>query len=457
MILLDESVADSVIATHAGRRCVEVIFSHRMLPGVFFVLGAHFPHKSSGEQFFQDALLEVEGATDRASSADVIIFAGDWNCQQGDQRFLELTALLHSKGFSLAYPESDTWVGALSTRRYDYFFVKVKDRGSLQYLDTGDVICVAVNDTARQKLASDHALVSLDLLLAPKGPRLQKQRDRRPTGWRKACVKTENFEEAVALLLTPTLKQDMVTQWEALQHLSHRCCVARGSLKYNDSPFIKELCRQGRCLVEPQARVRLSRVILAQRAHERRMWWAELESMAGNGDGKAIAFIRKRAQAKPCANGFVASAGGRTKAASQLEDHLKGVLASASTGELAKCAQLLSALQEKAEGVPTQPFSKQEVNMHIQRFLHACKTSGCSGVPAELVLAVANTDDGMAFLLRHLSLMLQDPSHLPSDYFECFVCLLPKKLQVVAANQFRPIALMETMLNCLGVWSLGGG
>ena len=213
MILLDESVVDSIIATHGGRSCVEVLFSHRVLPGVFFILGAHFPHKSSGEHLFQDALLELEGTTDRASSADVILFAGDWNCQQGDQRFLELCSLLHSKGFTLAYPESDTWVGALSTRRYDYFFVRIRDRGRLQYLDAGDVLRVTVNDAARQELDSDHALVSLDLLLAPKGPRLKRQRDRRPAGCRKAYVKAEGFEEAVALMLTPSLEQDVPAQW----------------------------------------------------------------------------------------------------------------------------------------------------------------------------------------------------------------------------------------------------
>ena len=183
----------------------------------------------------------------------------------------------------------------------------------------------------------------------------------------------------------------------ALQHLSRRCCVATGSLKYKDSSYIKELCRQRRCLTEPQERVRLSRVILAQRAHERRKWWAELEGMAGAGDSRALAFIRKRAQTRPYVSGFVASAGGRTEAATQLKEHFKNVLASASKEEVAKCAVLLARLHEQAEGTSLQPFTKQEVAMHIQKFVHSGKTSGCSGVPAELIVAVASTDDGMVF------------------------------------------------------------
>ena len=172
--------------------------------------------------------------------------------------------------------------------------------------------------------------------------------------------------------------------------------------------------------------------------------------MAGAGDSRALAFIRKRAQTRPYVSGFVASAGGRTEAATQLKEHFKNVLASASKEEVAKCAVLLARLHEQAEGTSLQPFTKQEVAMHIQKFVHSGKTSGCSGVPAELIVAVASTDDGMGFLLRHLTLMLQDPSHLPSDYYECFVCLLPKKLQITAASQFRPIALMKTMLKLFG-------
>ena len=110
VILLDESVVDSVLHTQAGGRCVEVAFRRSVLGGTVFLVGVRLPHKSTPEATFRHALVEVEGACLRAHSADMAIFAGDWNCEQRDARFSELTSVLHAQGFTLIYPEEDTWV-----------------------------------------------------------------------------------------------------------------------------------------------------------------------------------------------------------------------------------------------------------------------------------------------------------------------------------------------------------
>ena len=59
VILLDNHVVDHVKSGYVGGRCIDVTFHHAILQCDVFVLGCHFPHKNTGDEKFQEALLEL--------------------------------------------------------------------------------------------------------------------------------------------------------------------------------------------------------------------------------------------------------------------------------------------------------------------------------------------------------------------------------------------------------------
>ncbi|CAE7860130.1 Usp17lb, partial [Symbiodinium sp. KB8] len=450
VIVLDEDIVDHVTSTKSGRRCIEVSFVHQALQCACFVLGCHLPHKSSGDDLFHEALLELEGACHRAISSDFAVFAGDWNCQSGDERFLQLTALLHSKHFTVLYPESDTWFGFNTSRRYDFFFVKIGQ--AIQHLEDHDSLDVSVNTQAMQELGCDHALVGVQLLLAHRSPKRPRKQAPRRSACRKAQVLTDALPHAIHTLILPHLHGTLKQQWNALQRLSGMCCVSRPSLKFRDSDHLKALCALKRGTRDSSERSRLGRVILAIRAHEKLEWWKHLESLAGQGHSEAIGYLKRRAQLKANDTNLVLAQGSKLKAAESIQAHFRRVLASASQGEMDRCSQLLGDLHAKASQCELLPISPAEVRAHVCKYSHDRKTSGMSGIPNELLAALSRDEDGISFLCNHLTMMLSCPQAAPEDYVRAFVCLIPKKPDIKLPSDLRPIALLESTLKlCSGL------
>ena len=97
-------------------------------------------------------------------------------------------------------------------------------------------------------------------------------------------------------------------------------------------------------------------------------------------------------------------------------------------------------------------FSSEELQLHIAKYSHERKTSGMSGIPTELLLALARDERGVQFLCEHLCRLLQYPDDAPEDYLKAFVCLLPKKTNIQLPKDYRPISLLESSLKmCTGL------
>ena len=92
------------------------------------------------------------------------------------------------------------------------------------------------------------------------------------------------------------------------------------------------------------------------------------------------------------------------------------------------------------------PFAADAVTQYMHKYTRFNKTSGMSGVPNELLLALVQCRGGLQFLLEHLTGMLQDTAAMLADLSNAFVCLIPKKLQIACPHHLRPIALMEATL-----------
>ena len=449
VILLDEHVVDHITSARSGGRCVEVSFRHKALGCACFVLGCHLPHKNSSEEVFQGALHELEAACGRASPCPVAVLAGDWNCQMGDERFLQVATLLAHKNFHLVYPDSDTWFRGGASRRYDFFFVKFQ--GDVQFLEPFDMLQVSVNVEAMKELNCDHALVSLQCLVGQRSLRSKQGVIKQRSGCRRAMVDQDALSTSLDVVL-PQLSASATEQWMSIKQLSDRVCVPRRSLKFKDSDVLKAFCKMRREATSEQERIAIGRVILARRAAEKKVWWCNLERVAGKGDSEAIRYIRRRAQVRANDINLVLSHGSTLEAADAIRDHFKQVLASASQEEIHTCNELQAKLLVRAHQDVILPFSSEELQLHIAKYSHERKTSRMSGIPTELLLALARDERGVQFLCEHLCRLLQYPDDAPEDYLKAFVCLLPKKTNIQLPKDYRPISLLESSLKmCTGL------
>ena len=451
VILLDELVVDHLVPAKSGRRCVEVTFVHKILRCKWFVLGCHLPHSNDAEEVFQQALWELECACHRASDCPVAIVGGDFNCQCGDDRFLQLVALMSSKNFCIIYREVDTWYNFGTSRRYDFFFLRVQ--GAIKHLEPAAELAALVVQDAMKELPSDHSLVGVHLLLASRalGTRTSVSTSSR-SGCRRARVDEDKLKLSLQQHLAAKISSSIYEQWSALQRCSWFSCIPRHSLKYVDSRELKELCALKRAAADPDERTRLARLILAKRASDKLLWWRGLEDMAGSGDSAAIQYLQGRARAKASHTNLVRASGGKFQAAKDIESHFVEVFAGASQQEVELCRSLAQRLREKVLAADTNAFQPREIREHIARYCHDRKTFGLSGVPNELLRAISHDDEGVHFLCDHLTQLLRDPLDVPEDIYQAFLCLIPKRLTVSLPKDFRPISLLESTLKlCSGM------
>ena len=447
VILVDEQSLDFVVSGRSGRRCISVTFQHAFLGCPCFVMGCHLPHKNNSDVEFAEALEEIAAECRKSSPVPVALIAGDFNCQEGDERFLQLTALMSLHKFALVYPCTDTWFGVHTSRRYDFFFVRVDcDRG-LQIFEPLEDMSTTVNAGARLQLGCDHALIEAHFLLGKSRP--GKARPPRPkfSGCVKACVNPDVLQSHLPALAH--VPDEPRAQWAELKKLARHCCFPRPRLKFVDSPALKDLCKQRLCAPTLEQRHALSSLILTTRAAEKQQWWKSIEDRAGQGDPQAIRFFRRRQSPRADPSPLLAASQGRDQAAQAVRDHFHAVMAAACPDELQKCSDLQLQLRERAEQVPLQPFTLEEVKQHVAKYSHSCKTSGPSGIPNELLTALAASVDGADFLCSHMNQLLLHKG-LPPEMLEAFVCLIPKKIKVLLPKDLRPISLLEATLKLCG-------
>ena len=367
VILLDEQSVDYVISGHAGKRCIYLTYRHSVLACSCFVMSAHLPHKNFSDEEFQNSLEEISEACRKGHAFPVSLIAGDWNCQEGDERFLQLTALMSAHNYSLIYPESATWFGLQSSRTYDFFFVRVtiKDFKLLHPLETADV---SVNTAAMRHVGADHALVETQFLLGSVKAHAALPSRPRFSGCKRSYVGEHALQEHLHTL--HDVPRDAQTQWDVLRNLSRRCCFPRPRLKYQDSPYLKDLCRQRLGAATPELRHSLSRLILSTRAEEKQQWWQSIEQRAGKGDAQAISFLRRRQSSRMDASPLTRSAGRKIQAAQRVQQHFSDVMSAASPAELQLVNDLQAELNLNAEHTPLRLVTIEELQLHVSKYSH---------------------------------------------------------------------------------------
>ena len=358
---------------------------------------------------------------------------------------MQLVTQLAQKSFHFIYPQTDTWYRFNTSRRYDFFFLRVD--GVSQLVEPCGALDVTVNVQAMRELHTDHALVGLSCLVGKRSPGMKRADKSFPvkSGCKRSQVQLDVLQQHVCQLQR-CIHGNLDQQWKALKKLNILVCYPRPSLKYRDGDFLKFLCQQRKEAGDLQTRGLLGRLILAKRTAEKQSWWKHLEHLAGSGDSEAIRYLRRRTRSKADTSGLVATHSGKEGAASAIRIHFSHVFSSASPEEISACDASHMLLLQRARTEDVCPFTQEEIRDHMSRYTRQNKTSGMSGIPNELFLALQHDDMGMSFLTQHLNLVLDEPDEAPEDYCVAFVCLVPKKCSVNIPKDYRPISLLETTL-----------
>ena len=442
VMLLDKDVCDCVHWACSGKRIVELCFRHVTLNCDILLVGVHFPHKNDPDEVFQEALWELEHVLGKSRRFHLVCVAGDWNTQAGDARHNELLALTTYYGYLHMVPERDTWYRFGASRCYDYFFFK--DTNVFHIIpESANVDC---NLDAMHEIKTDHALVtsSFQVFASVSKDPLNK----RKKGCFKRCFRWRidaQIDEVLPHIWDPHIRVDATSQWQTLRALSNAVSTRKVGLRYVDPPFVKDLCKQRREVTDSAQRAWIVRAIFACRTAAKREWWKQLENAAGNGDSEAICYLRRRQRKPASTTAFARDSGGRSKAAERIRAHTLEVFCKPVTDtgkDEIECMQLQ--LWDSSANQLRVPFGEDEIKQFVMDRVRRNKTSGMSGISAELLHAMVHSCCGLEFLAVHCNTILET-KQVPQAYLQAFVCLVPKEVVITVPKQYRPLCLLEAV------------
>ena len=436
VIVLDKLVVDRILQSYLGTRWIAVRFvdvqhTERVLVGV------HMPHRDNAEQYYEQSVLDLELFL-RSFQHLPCSLAGDWNADVDDSRFATLSSMCSSLSFKCFHPATPTWHGRLSHRMLDYFFF---NRHALEGEHMHAEPELQHHTVPAKEVGTDHDLVQLKFfMLCSKGVRQPRPRRRnRCNKWVIATNKLDKVDIDQEFFRQQSAKQ----QWEVIRNINDSCAVPMPSLKYKDPHDLKELCRQRHYTTDPADKTRLAKQILSRRREARSLWLQGLTRRASAGDGAAVAYLHNRSKPKPSHHKFVQASGGKQAAAQQVQERMEELL-SAKPAELDAVSGWEARLADPASSTaPCKPVDDSEILQSVRK-LKRGKTSGLSGVSAELMRALVQLPDGLAIVRHHMNVLLRD-GEPPTDYFKTYVALIEKCPQVARARDLRPINLMEVL------------
>ena len=138
-----------------------------------------------------------------------------------------------------------------------------------------------------------------------------------------------------------------------------------------------------------------------------------------------------------------ANAGNPGKAAEQIRHHFRAVFRKDWQPEQVDEFELLLFGEAYAKGDVAVPFTEPDL-VDATTSLRMNKTSGCSGLSNEFLLALAEHEQGRHVLLDFVSGLLLQGVQIDAMQ-ESFIVLIPKVRDVLKSSQFRPISLLESV------------
>ena len=438
MILLSRRTAECLIQAYKGEWVIGAEYLQSGTRQKRWVFTVHLPHSNSPDEIFDECIRDI-GVFARKVQSQHAIFIGDFNADPSSPRAILLDDALAVYGFRPVRSGCPTRFGNLSSTELDYAYVS--GPLSRRISTSPDALLLNVNSESRLEIASDHDRVTLQVKLSD---RLVRKRHRKTK--RGNCGRWSVGPKLGQCLddLRPEFPSlPLERQWEVLKEIQSKCCFRTPSLKYKDSPDLKQLCRDRSMCQDRSRKLELTRLIIARRRSEKLHWLQDLEAKASDGDPGAIRYLRSRSKPQGTMTGLIKEANGTTHAAAQLRDHFQELFSpQTSQADAAQVHDIVESLQYSSGLVQMTGFSEEEVSSAISR-LKMGKTSGISGISNELLQSMWSLPQGKAVLLAFFNKMLESPKH-PSDMHHSFVTLLPKVKNAMQASEVRPIHLIET-------------
>lgn len=431
-LLLDKTLFPAVLKHVTGTRSIGAKVSLRS-GGFVWILGVHFPHHFTHLDEYMDCIQEVKAFTHMTQGTPFLI-AGDWNsqpCQPNmDTRALEISCLAAEERLHIAMPCEPTW----KDKTYDFFLMSPALHSRLldQHSAPGQI------HGQRELLGCDHQLVTWDIFLRTK-PRRRPFTVKRYTG--KWLVDANRLADAL-----PTFPPSR--PWQSICQIAKHSQYKLPSKKYVDSPALKTLCTLRNRTIDTTLRASLSRQIIRERRDAKQLWAIDIQTSAAAGDPSSIAFLREKAKRKPNWNSLIAACGDKEKAVAEIRTHFTQVFAGTPAEERNReCLAPLARIHANLKDTTPLPIQESELTTTLAN-LKLRKTSGPTGISNELLLALAQSDDGKALLLQILNNMFVH-GDFPEDITGGIVCLIPKVNQAKSGSAARPILLLETLQKVL--------
>ena len=440
VIAIDADVVERIHFMHCCKRFMAVGFLCSLTHRNLMVVSLHLPHSGNSEDEFMFACNELSAFITQYSRYDFLL-GGEWNCEQGDERFDIASIPLTLLGASFHCATEPTRFGRHVNRSIDFFalqgagFSTLDEGGQLLHVDPPEVV-----RQSRKSIGSDHECVLLNCAFcvtdSTHGQRLQRPRKVNPC--KRSLVNFNKLQESLPQL-PPFHQLDIGQQWSALLGLAHQVSFQRPSMKYRDSHWLKGLCQQRRVCSDPAQRLSLTRHILAQRQLEREAWCKGLLVMAAEGNFDSIRQLLQQHHSRRVnvddAIGHYATQHNFVEA---VHSHF-----SSKFGARANTCDCQEEVPHQGMSFPeATPFNEDEVTQCACR-MKGNKTSGPSGMTTDFIKALIMTPQGTSLLTHHLNEMLQGQ---PLDVHRlAYLVLLPKETRIALPKHYRPIALMEVL------------
>ena len=405
-----------------------------------FVISLHLPHRQRQDclQVWHDQLDELRDLLHGIRYMDQVQLLSDLNldlmslhANENDERRVLLEGFLSEFSLDRTYPHKHTWSNTRgSTSRIDYICFSGGSRQAVwsEVLEDSDVI-----------LGSDHRCCTValqQLRKSSRGRALNYSHQHRCGKWRVDLSQAPDLCDALReQLLCLSLPLTDTT----IQGLASQTCSRPGSLRYRDTPEIKQLIRLRRHQSGSQSRGTAQKIVTA-RALAKKAWMTSLLDRGSAGDYHAVSFFKRRQSTRFSQGSFIMRAGGQEKATREMKSFYKNKY---TPPEPTTPEDTVSIYLSLAQQVPNaSPIIPQEIQAVLDT-TKAGKSTGQDGVPYELMFSIMQSSLQEEFV-SFFNSVLHETNPIPERWLKSQVALIPKTKRPSKPKDLRPIVLSST-------------
>ena len=375
--------------------------------GKFLLTTVHLPHakRDDAEQVWQDTCECLEPHLAGARYQDFVLMGMDANqdLQASSDDFagmMYLRSLIAGHELLFNHSCGHTWTARGHSSEIDF----------LVYRNPSCRVSFHVRDDMRQALPSDHVPVWGSFVF----PASVAHRPRRPQfasgRWLPDFARIREFANS-----------SVPFSQEGLEHVCRESSRRCPSLRYVDSPELKQRIRLRKKEVDPVRRSTELKAIKDQRAADKTSHKVSLLERAKQGDRAAVAFLRRSAAQSSFECSYIQARGGGEQASAELQDFYISKYRSLLPPPT---PEMLRAMIDTHTAAPIAPFTEDELRSALARAKKLTST-GMDAVCYAAVKAYFSQDVG-GKLLAFFNTLLKGEASLPTAWKRAKVVLLPK-------------------------------